>query len=419
MDLKELFQETWSSLRQNKLRTTLTGLAVAWGIFLLIAMLGAGNGLLNALLNNSSGMDNSMSAYSWLTSKPYKGYDANRKLKIEEGDVGILTREPFADKVGDICPLVEKTTVLTYGDFYLDCELVGVEDSYLKIKNMDLCKGRFINSRDSQEKRKVVVLGDDNAKQICGDEDYGKLLGKTVKMGGFSYLVVGIYRSHEDNTHSVAYAPYTTIQAIYNINEIEQIQFSVKGIETVEESEDFVNAYRKAFNSRHFAAPDDKAGVWINNNISTSAQVGKSIRILRLAIWILGLMSLISGIVGVSNIMLITVKERTHEFGIRKAIGARPSSILGLIITESVSITLIFGYLGMVMGLVANHVMDLRLGGVTMDMGILQMKMFDNPTVGLDVAVEAVLVLIVAGTIAGMIPAYKASKVKPIEALRG
>jgi putative ABC transport system permease protein len=144
----------------------------------------------------------------------------------------------------------------------------------------------------------------------------------------------------------------------------------------------------------------------------------KAIRIIRTALWILGIFTLLSGIVGVSNIMLITVKERTHEFGIRKAIGASPASLLGLIITESVLITAFFGYVGMVLGLLANHIMDKTMGDVPIDAGIIQITMFVNPTVGVDVAVKATLLLIVAGTLAGLIPAWKAAKVKPIEALR-
>jgi putative ABC transport system permease protein len=189
-------------------------------------------------------------------------------------------------------------------------------------------------------------------------------------------------------------------------------------METEEESDAFEAKYLKFVNNNHFAAPDDTGTVYFWNRLQSSRQMGKVVKIIRTSLWILGLLCLISGIVGISNIMLITVKERTHEFGIRKAIGAKPASIMKLIITESVVITAFFGYLGMILGLVANQVMDVTMSDKPIDAGIAQVTMFVNPYVGVDVAVKATILLIVAGTLAGMIPAWKASKVKPIEALR-
>lgn len=419
--MKELFHEIWSSLKQNKLRTTLTGLAVAWGIFLLIVMLGAGNGLLNALLSNSSGLDDSMIASSGWTSKPYAGYERYRRINMDIQDLSRLTGPAFAENVDEVCPMVLQSTVMTYGDYFLNCSLQGVEGPFRKILKMEVLHGRFINARDNREMSKVVCLGEKNAQNLYGSEKgYEKLVGQYVKIGGFSYKVVGIFKSDEDDSVVTVYAPYTTVSTIYSKGkDIGQIAFSVKGIETEEEAESLENRFRTSVNLYHQAAPDDRRTVRIHNSFTSNSQVAKAIRILHIAIWVLGFMSLVSGIVGVSNIMLITVKERTHEFGIRKAIGAKPWSILSLIITESVAITTVFGYLGMFLGMVATQIMDKTMSGEVVDAGIFQMKMFDNPTVGLDVAVEATLFLIVAGTVAGLIPAYKASQVKPIEALRG
>ena len=189
-------------------------------------------------------------------------------------------------------------------------------------------------------------------------------------------------------------------------------------METEEESEAFEDKYLRIVNNNHYAAPDDKSTVYFYNRLQSSRQMGRVVKIIRTSLWILGLLCLISGIVGISNIMLITVKERTHEFGIRKAIGAKPMSILKLIIAESIVITAFFGYIGMVLGLAANQIMDFTMSDKPIDAGIAQVTMFVNPYVGIDVAVKATILLIVAGTLAGMIPAWKASKVKPIEALR-
>ena len=168
----------------------------------------------------------------------------------------------------------------------------------------------------------------------------------------------------------------------------------------------------------HDVAPEDPSAFWIDNGYTDNMQMSKASAIIRTALWILGLLTLVSGIVGISNIMLITVKERTHEFGIRKALGARPGAILSLIITESVAITAVFGYVGMLVGLVACEILDKTVGQRGVNIGFEEIRMLVNPSVGLDVALEATLLLIVAGTLAGIIPAWKAAKVKPIEALR-
>jgi putative ABC transport system permease protein len=165
-------------------------------------------------------------------------------------------------------------------------------------------------------------------------------------------------------------------------------------------------------------APDDNRGFWIDNGYTDNLEMNKASRIIRIALWILGILTLVSGIVGVSNIMLITVKERTHEFGIRKAIGAKPGAILKLIIGESISITAVFGYIGMFMGMVACQIMDKTVAQDSVNIGGEEIRMLVNPNVGLDIALEATLLLIIAGTLAGVIPAWKAARVKPIEALR-
>ncbi|MBQ3881695.1 MAG: FtsX-like permease family protein, partial [Bacteroidales bacterium] len=290
------------------------------------------------------------------------------------------------------------------------------------INKIELISGRFINSTDIKENRKSIVIGSTDAESILGKgRKVSELVGTWVRLGSFSYKVVGVYKSDESMgaSYAMVYVPFTTLAMIYVMgNDIPRILFSFHGMETEEESEAFEDKYLRIVNNNHYAAPDDKSTVYFYNRLQSSRQMGRVVKIIRTSLWILGLLCLISGIVGISNIMLITVKERTHEFGIRKAIGAKPMSILKLIIAESIVITAFFGYIGMVLGLAANQIMDLTMSDKPIDAGIAQVTMFVNPYVGIDVAVKATILLIVAGTLAGMIPAWKASKVKPIEALR-
>ena len=241
-------------------------------------------------------------------------------------------------------------------------------------------------------------------------QEYLNNLAKAFKSN--SYIKVSF-----DN---VVIVEHPTIKGIYgaNTDEVGRIEFTFHGLLTEKANEAFEKAYRRQLNANHQAHPEDESAIWIWNGYTQSVQMETGIAIIRTFLWVVGLFTLLSGIVGVSNIMLITVKERTHEFGIRKAIGAKPWSILKLIIVESVIITTIFGYIGMLLGIGANEYMDATLGHETIDTGLFQTTMFLDPTVGLDVCIEATMVMVIAGTIAGLIPAYKASKIRPIEALR-
>ncbi len=420
--MRDTFNEIWSTLRQNKLRTALTGFAVAWGIFLLIALLGAGNGVLNALMNNSGQMTNSMIVYPGYTSKEYAGFEKWRRLEMDIKDVENLKAGPYGDRVDEVSPLVSHSDSLIFGERYFSCSLYGITKTFSEIQNLQLYAGRFINDPDIKEMRRVVVMGSREVELLLGDGSQpADMVGKYVKIGPFSYKVVGVYKTGENSGGRSAevLAPYSTVSTIYNKGkDIETVYFSFHDIDTQEESDKFEDAYRSMFNNRHLADPEDENTVYFWNMMVSNEQMNKAIGYIRTALWILGMFSLLSGIVGVSNIMLITVKERTHEFGIRKAIGAKPWSILKLIITESVTITAFFGYIGMILGMVACEVMNTMLGDSPTDMGIAQITMFVNPGVGVDVAIKATVLLVVAGTVAGMIPAWKASKVKPIEALR-
>ena len=416
--MRDIISEIWSTARRNKLRTTLTGFAVAWGIFMIIVLLGAGNGLINANVKQSSNwLTNSMEAYGGTTSKAYKGLSEGRNIELNTRDLQ-ATESEFGEHIDAVGASYYHSATVSNGEQYMNLQIMGVYPIHSSIVKRSLICGRNINDIDLKEKRKVLVLTDKQAKEL-EPKDFKTLLGKYVKVGNFSFKVVGIYKTPGDGESS-AYSAYSTIKSIFgaNNNGIGNIEFTFHGLKTEQDNDAFEKVYRRRLNANHQAHPEDERAIWIWNGYTQSLQMETGIAIIRTALWIVGLFTLLSGIVGVSNIMLITVKERTHEFGIRKAIGAKPWSILKLIIVESVIITTFFGYIGMVLGVCANEYMDATIGHETIDTGLFQATMFLNPTVGIDVCIEATMVMIIAGTIAGLIPAFKASRIRPIEALR-
>lgn len=414
----ELLKEISQTAKRNKLRTALTGFAVAWGIFMLIVLLGAGNGLINAQLRQSSRfLSNSMVVFGGRTSKAYQGLQEGRHINLQTRDVATTDAE-FSSVIDQVGACYDVATIISSGDEYISTNIVGVYPNHTKVDKMEMLFGRFINEIDLREKRKVLVLSNKQARELA-PHDYKSLLGRYVKVNNFAFKVVGIYKDNE-NGQSDAYSSYSAIKGIFgaNTDNAGTIEFTFHGLPTEEANENFEHDYRQRLNANHQAHPDDETSIWLWNRYTQNMQMEEGIGIIRTALWVVGLLTLLSGIVGVSNIMLITVKERTHEFGIRKAIGAKPWGILRLIIVESVIITTFFGYIGMVLGVMANEYMDATLGHDVIDTGLFQATMFVDPTVGLDVCIEATMVMIIAGTVAGLIPALKASRIRPIEALR-
>jgi len=417
--MRELIKEIWSTSKRNKLRTSLTGFAVAWGIFMLIFLLGAGNGLINAQLQQSDRfLANSMMVFGGRTSKAYNGLKEGRRIDLNDKDL-LITNTTFGHLVGDVGGQLEQNGVnINYGDNYVASQtLTGVSPSHTKIDKTEIIAGRFINDIDQKQRRKVLVLSRGQAKELV--KDYHSLIGKNVKVDNLSFKVVGIYKDDESRQNDEAFAAFSTVKTIYaKGDEAGNIEFTLKNLKTQEENEAFEKNYRASINTNHQAAPDDERSIWLWNRYMDNIQMNQGIAIIQTALWIVGLFTLLSGIVGVSNIMLITVKERTREFGVRKAIGAKPWSILKLIITESIIITSFFGYIGMVCGVAANEIMDATIGHTTVDSGLFKAAMFVNPTVGIGTCIGATITIVIAGTIAGLIPAIKAARIRPIEALR-
>lgn len=417
--MRELIKEIWSTSKRNKLRTSLTGFAVAWGIFMLIFLLGAGNGLINAQLQQSTRfLANSMRVFPGETSKAYKGLKEGRSITLNDKDI-LISNKTYGQYVDDVGGRLEQYNVnINYGDNYVASQsLVGVAPTHPKIDKTELIAGRFINEIDMKGQRKNVVLSRSQAKELC--KDYRSLVGKNVKISNLNFQVVGIYKDDESRNNTEAFIAYSTIKTIYaKGDDAGSLEFTIKNLKTNEDNKQFEKNYRASINNNHQAAPDDERTIWLWNRYMDNIQMNQGIAIMQTALWIVGLFTLLSGIVGVSNIMLITVKERTREFGVRKAIGAKPWSILKLIITESIIITSFFGYIGMVCGVAANEIMDATIGHTTVDTGLFKAAMFVNPTVGLGTCIGATIAIVIAGTIAGLIPAIKAARIRPIEALR-
>lgn len=417
--MRELIKEIWSTSKRNKLRTSLTGFAVAWGIFMLIFLLGAGNGLINAQLQQSTRfLANSMRIFPGETSKAYKGLKEGRSITLNDKDI-LISNKTYGQYVDDVGGRLEQYNVnINYGDNYVASQsLVGVAPTHPKIDKTELIAGRFINEIDMKEQRKNVVLSRSQAKELS--KDYRSLVGKNVKISNLNFQVVGIYKDDESRNNTEAFIAYSTIKTIYaKGDDAGSLEFTIKNLKTKEDNEQFEKNYRASINNNHQAAPDDERTIWLWNRYMDNIQMNQGIAIMQTALWIVGLFTLLSGIVGVSNIMLITVKERTREFGVRKAIGAKPWSILKLIITESIIITSFFGYIGMVCGVAANEIMDATIGHTTIDTGLFKAAMFVNPTVGIGTCIGATITIVIAGTIAGLIPAIKAARIRPIEALR-
>lgn len=415
----DIWQEIYSTIKRNKLRTFLTGFAVAWGIFMLIVLLGAGNGLIHAFEESASERAlNSIKIYPGWTSKSYDGLKEGRQIQLDNKDF-LITDTHFPDNVITTGASIWQGSVnISFGSEYASVGLAGVFPNHTDMETIKLYKGRFINETDIKERRKVIVLHKKTA-EILFNKTHTEPIGQFVNMGNVAYQVVGLCNDKGDSGENPALIPFSTLQIIYNKGDkLSCLTIATKNLETIEANENFEKEYRKALGANHRFDPTDHSAIWIWNRFTNYLQQQKGMAILRTGIWVIGIFTLLSGIVGVSNIMLITVKERTREFGIRKALGAKPSSILWLIIVESIIITTIFGYIGMVAGIGVTEWMNNAFGNQTMDTGVWTETVFLNPTVDIKVAIQATLTLVIAGTLAGLFPARKAVSIRPIEALR-
>ena len=418
--MRDQLQEIFSTLSQNKLRTTLTGLSVSWGIFILIVLLGAGNGLKNGVMENfQSNAVNSVSLYAGNTSLPFKGLKSGRNLQFADKELDIIQNQVAESRL--ITPQSSINQTITFENEFGSYQVRGVMPDYLGIEKLILRPedGRFINNLDIKNENKIIVID----KKVEETLFKGKsALGKYVKVGQLMYMVVGINTKKLGWGNPATYIPFSTYQLIYNPSKkFSQIRFTVEGLETKAENEIFNENLRKDISGSLSFDPEDKQALYVYNSQEEYIETQKIFGGITIFVAIIGIFTLIAGIVGVSNIMLVSVKERTREIGIRKAIGAPPLSILKSIVLESIIITAIFGYIGMIAGIglteVANFLMEQSAAAQAVTDGP-QMSIFKDPTVNIGIVIISTLILIISGVVAGYLPAYKAVKVKPIEAMR-
>lgn len=410
------WQEILATIKKNKMRTFLTGFSVAWGIFMLMILLGSGNGLSNGVAANfMNDAVNSMWIWTGETTIPYQGMKSGRPIQFHNQDqeivkkvagVGVTSGRYF---IGN--------TRYSYHKESGEYTTITCQPELKEVENLILNEGRFLNNIDMIQNRKVVVIGTDIKTALFKDST---ALGEYLNINNVPFKVVGICSEPGSTKTRNAYMPLSTAQMIFNgSNRLHNLALIINA-ETLEESQAIEEQIRNVLGRKHKFDPKDEGAIGLFNKLEAYIQTMKIFQAIKIFIWIIGIGTLIAGIVGVSNIMLIVVKERTKEIGIRKAIGASPSSVIGLILLESIMITTIAGYIGLVLGTglmeLINYFMVQSAGTAVDQQG--SGSIFLNPTVDINIAIYATLLLIVAGAIAGYIPAKRAASIRPIVALR-
>lgn len=402
----DLAREILQTLSHNKLRTALTGIAVAWGIFMLIVLLGTSRGLSNNMQrNNSMERSSFLSIWSGRTSVPHKGYKEGRFIELDKDDLGAITDKGGAHVVEAMGNVYMGDARISSSHEYISGSIDGVYPGAATRENVKITDGRFINELDLRERRKVLVLNEDNARILFGSAD--SAVGRRVNCLGLSWTVVGVFA---DSWNRDSYAPFSTVMMLKgNTGRLYQINVKLSDMHDMADVAQVEKDVRGVMARCHEFAEDDESAVYIWNRFENYLAQQTASSILEIVVWVIGLLTMLSGIIGVSNIMFVSVRERTHEIGIRRAIGAKPGNILVQVLAESVAIMAIFGYVGVFFGILVTEVIDMFFG---------HSDIIYNPRVDISVAIEVTVVLIVVGALAGLFPAIKATKVKPVEALR-
>jgi putative ABC transport system permease protein len=412
----DIWQEIFSTIKKNKLRTFLTGFSVAWGIFMLMILLGSGNGLQNGVKEQfAENSVNIMWLWTGETSIPFQGMKEGRPIKFNNADYTFLNEKNENLDLVSSRYYLPGNIMYTYHNEYGSFETSSCHPALKEMEKINLISGRFINDLDMNDFRKVIVIGENIRKALFKEEDP---IGKYVKLNTVPFKVIGITLNKSRNNERTAYIPITTAQRVFNgADRVHTFAVTTKMVKTAEEAEAITNKVREGLAQRHKFDPKDKRAMGSFNMLAEYIRTMKIFQAIKIFVWIIGIGTLIAGIVGVSNIMLILVKERTREIGIRKALGASPASVIGLVLLESILITMIAGYLGLLAGVGIMEGINYGLEKMLAS-GAGDQIFFRNPTVDFTTAIASMVILIVSGALAGYLPARKASTVKPIEALR-
>ena len=405
----DTWQEILDTLRRNRLRTVLTGFAVAWGIFMLIILLGSGEGL-------SKGVEyqfrddaiNSIWISGGQTSKPFKGLQPGRQVRFDNEDYGEVTTRVKGVEYSSARFLIFGNQQVNYGKEWGSFTIRAVHPGHRILERTKVIQGRYINELDIREFRKIALVGTLVKDALFHDEP---ALGKEIRINGIAFKVVGVFDDDgSEQERELIYLPISTAQRTFNgQNRVNQILYTT-GNATLAESEVMAEQSRQILAQNHDYDPEDLRAIFLRNSVEAFQRFIGLMNAIRIFIWIVGIGTLLAGVVGVSNIMLVAVKERTKEIGVRKAIGATPGSIVGLVLKESILITAVAGYFGLVLGV---GVLELVSSLLPADASF-----FRDPHVDLPIAAWATVLLVVAGGVAGFFPARRAASVQPVVALR-
>ncbi|WP_298994348.1 ABC transporter permease [Flagellimonas sp. S174] len=403
---RDIWQEIFHTLKNNKLRTFLTGFSVGWAIFILVMLLASVNGMQNGFTNQfNDDATNTIFVRPGTTSKAYAGFEKDRRIQFENDDYEYI-KQSFPKDIEQISARYFANTTARYKSETGAYPLQGVHSDFQVIEKTIITKGRYFNSVDVLNKSKVAIIGRKVKEDLFDKED---AIGKFVEFNGLPFRIIGIFIDEgDDNAERRIYAPITTLQRNYgNTNNISQIALTYNTSYDLTEALEFSQRLEDIMKRRHKISPDDQAGINVWNYAEAFDDISSFSTVLSAISIGVGFLILIAGIVGIGNIMVFTIKERTKEIGIRKALGAMPKQIINLVLLESTFITALSGFIGLIFAWII-----LSLIGPNIDA-----PAFSNPSVNLSTVVTATIILIVAGVLAGLIPAIKAANVKPIVAL--
>ncbi|WP_273272632.1 ABC transporter permease [Maribacter polysiphoniae] len=409
----ERWQEIFDTIRKNKLRTFLTGLSVASGIFILVILLGFGQGMQNGIAREfEEDASNRIVVWTQVTTKEYKGLNPGRTIQMRNDNFDYIQTR-FSDQLeARSAMFVVRNALVNYKKESVGYNVQGVHDGYQLVENQYMSQGRYINYKDQKNVSKVAVISNTIKKEIFKhDEDP---LGEYLDISGIKFKVVGVYGDMGgEREEERIFIPMSTAQRVFNgADRVNNLYYTLKPVENfdqaVAESKEFSNQTKRYLQEAHTVAPDDTSAINVFNTLEEVKRFFNLITGIKLFFWFVGICTIIAGVVGVSNIMLIVVKERTREIGVRKALGAKPWSIVGMILHEAIFVTAISGFAGLIFSMAL-----LEIFGPYIEVDYIL-----NPSVNFNVAVSTVFVLIFAGAVAGFFPAWRAANIHVIDALR-
>ncbi|MBE7640720.1 FtsX-like permease family protein [Salegentibacter sp. BLCTC] len=409
----ERWEEIFDTIRKNKLRTFLTGLSVASGIFILVILLGIGEGMRNGISQEfKRDAANIIYVYTGVTSKEYKGLNPGRRIQMKNEDFNYASLKHQDDLEYKSSIFRIWNGIVNYGKESGSYRVEGVYPDYQFLENSGMVEGRFLNYKDYHNYEKVLVVGNKVRNDLFKDNK--QPIGEYIQISGVNFKVIGVYTDPGgEREESRVFMPLSTAQRVFGgANNIANMAFTLEPEESFEKalaaSSSFSADIENQLKETHTIAPDDESAVSINNSLENAKRFYDLMDMIKFFFWGVGICTIIAGVVGVSNIMLIIVKERTREIGIRKALGAEPLSIVGMVLHESIFVTAIAGFVGLIASLLL-----LEFVGP-----LIETPYIANPAVNFNVALTTVFILILAGAIAGFFPAWRAARIKPIVALR-